>query len=106
MPAYKFTPPPKVDSAVVRVTPLGPPRTPGFDSIEWDSMLKRCFMGRNKTLRSLFSSKHLLAHMQAAREGVMQHLHSAAQGHSTQDQQLQDFSVHELVRLQKVRVPT
>ena len=81
VPKYKFSPPPKVDSAVVRVVPLGPPRTPGFDMQEWDAMLKRCFSGRNKTLRSLFSSKYLLAALEAQRQAVQATLRAAQASH-------------------------
>lgn len=47
-----FNPPPKVDSSVVRITPLVPRPAISFD--EWDGLLRICFVRKNKTLRSGF----------------------------------------------------
>lgn len=45
-----FNPPPKVDSAVVRLVPKNP--RPGIRFEEWDAMLRVCFGRKNRTLRA------------------------------------------------------
>ena len=45
-----FKPPPKVDSAVVRMSPL--PEGPGCDESILDNVLRRAFSARRKTLRN------------------------------------------------------
>lgn len=47
-----FRPPPKVDSSVVRITPLNPPPPVNFQ--EWDGLIRLCFSRKNKTLGSIF----------------------------------------------------
>lgn len=47
-----FRPPPKVDSIVAKIVPKEPPA--GLDAKSWESMLRLCFMAKNKTLRSVF----------------------------------------------------
>jgi len=46
-----FKPPPKVESAVVRIEPLNP--MPDIDFVEWDSMLRLVFVRKNKTLGAI-----------------------------------------------------
>lgn len=53
-----FKPPPKVDSRVVRIEPINPP--PAINFPEWDGMLRLCFNRKNKTLRSIFTTKSVL----------------------------------------------
>jgi 18S rRNA (adenine1779-N6/adenine1780-N6)-dimethyltransferase len=53
-----FRPPPKVDSRVVRIEPFNPP--PPIDFVEWDGLVRLCFSRKNKTLRSIFTSKTVL----------------------------------------------
>ena len=47
-----FRPPPKVESAVVRIEPKNP--MPKIDYIQWDNLLKICFLRKNKTLGAIF----------------------------------------------------
>ncbi|VDO92232.1 unnamed protein product [Heligmosomoides polygyrus] len=48
----EFRPPPKVDSAVIRIAPKNPPPPINFD--EWEGMLRLCFLRKNKKLMSIF----------------------------------------------------
>ncbi|KAK6043663.1 ribosomal RNA adenine dimethylase family protein [Cooperia oncophora] len=48
----EFRPPPKVDSAVVRIAPKNPPPPINFD--EWEGMLRLCFLRKNKKLLAIF----------------------------------------------------
>uniref|UniRef100_A0A915LQ44 Multifunctional fusion protein n=1 Tax=Meloidogyne javanica TaxID=6303 RepID=A0A915LQ44_MELJA len=54
----EFVPPPKVDSAVVRIEPRSPP--PAICYKEWDGMLRIAFMRKNKTILSLFKQKNVV----------------------------------------------
>jgi len=54
-----FKPPPKVESAVVKIEPKNPP--PPINYIEWDALLRICFLRKNKTLGAIFKHKKLLA---------------------------------------------
>ncbi|KAI1288395.1 putative dimethyladenosine transferase [Halotydeus destructor] len=47
-----FRPPPKVESAVVRLEPRNPPPPINFN--EWDGLLRICFLRKNKTLGAAF----------------------------------------------------
>ncbi|KAM9978896.1 hypothetical protein ACTFIY_012636 [Dictyostelium cf. discoideum] len=47
-----FLPPPKVESAVVRIEPFNPP--PPINFVEWDGLVKLCFSRKNKTLSGIF----------------------------------------------------
>ncbi|KAI9696158.1 MAG: Dimethyladenosine transferase [Bogoriella megaspora] len=47
-----FSPPPQVESSVVRITPKVPRPEVRFE--EWDGLLRICFVRKNKTLRSSF----------------------------------------------------
>ncbi|EGC29171.1 hypothetical protein DICPUDRAFT_84787 [Dictyostelium purpureum] len=47
-----FLPPPKVESAVVKIEPFNPP--PPINFIEWDGLVKLCFSRKNKTLSGIF----------------------------------------------------
>jgi len=50
-----FTPPPEVDSMVVKVVPRDPPIQVNF--AEWDGLMRICFGRKRKTLRSSFCTK-------------------------------------------------
>jgi len=53
-----FTPPPEVDSMVVKVVPRDPPIQVDFR--EWDGMMRICFGRKRKTLRSSFCMSYTL----------------------------------------------
>lgn len=53
-----FTPPPEVDSMVVKVVPREPPIEVDFR--EWDGLMRICFGRKRKTLRSSFCTKDTL----------------------------------------------
>lgn len=53
-----FKPPPKVESAVVRIEPRNP--APDINFTEWDVMLRICFNRKNKTLASEFKCSQVL----------------------------------------------
>ena len=53
-----FNPPPKVESSVVRVEPKNP--MPDIDFIQWDGLLRICFLRKNKTIAALFKSKSVM----------------------------------------------
>ena len=59
-----FRPPPKVDSRVVRIELKNPP--PPVNFVEWDGLVKLCFNRKNKTLRSLFTSKKVVADLETS----------------------------------------
>ena len=59
-----FRPPPKVDSRVVRIELKNPP--PPVNFVEWDGLVKLCFNRKNKTLRSLFTSKKVIADLETS----------------------------------------
>ena len=52
VPPGAFTPPPKVDSAVVRMVPLGPDRPRARDEARFASVVSAAFSHRRKMLRS------------------------------------------------------
>ena len=52
---HNFRPPPKVESRVVRFEQRNPP--PPINFKEWDGMVKRCFIRKNKTLNAIFKNK-------------------------------------------------
>ncbi|KAH7697597.1 putative dimethyladenosine transferase [Aphelenchoides avenae] len=54
----EFRPPPKVDSAVVRIEPRNPP--PNINYKEWDGLLRLAFLRKNKTLLGIFRQKQVL----------------------------------------------
>lgn len=53
-----FTPPPKVDSSVVRIEPYA--NLPKINFIEWDGLLRICFSRKNKTLGAIFRQKQIV----------------------------------------------
>merc|ERR1719499_2728724 len=53
-----FKPPPKVDSAVIRLEPRNPP--PPVNYLEWDGMIRIIFNRKNKCLPALFTTKSVL----------------------------------------------
>lgn len=53
-----FRPPPKVESAVVRLEPRNPP--PNIDYASWDGLLRICFVRKNKTLSASFNQTSIL----------------------------------------------
>ncbi len=65
VPPGAFFPPPKVDSAIVRLRPLAEPRAPGLDPRLLGEVVAQAFSQRRKTLRNtlkkLFSSEQLEA---------------------------------------------
>ena len=68
-----FKPPPKVESSVVRIEPKYPP--PKINFIEWDGLLRICFMRKNKTLGAIFRQKTILK-MLHENYKIVQSLHS------------------------------
>eukprot|EP00030_Apusomonadida_sp_AF-17_P007482 a841500_1778.p2 GENE.a841500_1778~~a841500_1778.p2 ORF type:complete len:325 (+),score=117.58 a841500_1778:32-976(+) len=55
---HNFRPPPKVESSVVRITPIDPP--PPINFVEWDGLTRLCFSRKNKTLGAIFHQKQVL----------------------------------------------
>jgi dimethyladenosine transferase len=53
-----FKPPPKVESSIVRIEPKNP--APEINLMEWDGLLRICFIKKNKTLGSIFKNKTVL----------------------------------------------
>ncbi len=53
-----FKPPPKVESSIVRIEPKNP--LPDIDFLEWDGLLRVCFIRKNKTLKATFKNKKIL----------------------------------------------
>jgi len=53
-----FKPPPKVESSVVRIEPTIPP--PKINFVEWDGLLRICFIRKNKTLGAIFRQKKIV----------------------------------------------
>ena len=53
-----FRPPPKVESAVIRLEPRNPP--PNIDYDSWDGLLRVCFVRKNKTLSAGFNQGSVL----------------------------------------------
>ena len=58
-----FKPPPKVESSVVRIEPKYPP--PPINFVEWDGLVRLCFLRKNKTLSAIFRLKTILKMLQA-----------------------------------------
>lgn len=56
-----FTPPPKVESSVVRIEPRTP--LPNINFSEWDGLLRIAFGRKNKTLGAIFKQKKILEHL-------------------------------------------
>jgi 16S rRNA (adenine1518-N6/adenine1519-N6)-dimethyltransferase len=56
VPPGAFKPPPKVDSAVIRLTPLAQPE--GFDAGRFLSFVSACFRQKRKTLRNNLSERY------------------------------------------------
>jgi len=54
-----FRPPPKVESALVRIEPRRPP--PPINFMEWDGMIRICFERPNKNVRNPFLTKTVLS---------------------------------------------
>ena len=57
-----FRPPPKVESRVVRIEPRNPP--PKVNFREWDGLVRLCFNRKNKKLRSVLTTKSVVALME------------------------------------------
>jgi len=53
-----FKPPPKVESSVVKIKPHNPP--PPVNFVEWDGLVRICFIRKNKTLAAIFKSKSVI----------------------------------------------
>ena len=58
-----FKPPPKVESSIVRIEPKTP--LPNIDFLEWDGLLRICFIRKNKTLRATFKHKKIVQMLKA-----------------------------------------
>jgi 18S rRNA (adenine1779-N6/adenine1780-N6)-dimethyltransferase len=58
-----FKPPPKVESSIVRIEPKNP--LPDIDFLEWDGLLRICFIRKNKTLKAAFKHKKVLHMLKA-----------------------------------------
>jgi len=58
-----FTPPPKVDSVVVKLTPRR--NKYDIDFVQWDALLRICFIRSNKTIRANFMSGRTLQNLYA-----------------------------------------
>ncbi|CAH8824612.1 unnamed protein product [Trichobilharzia szidati] len=56
-----FRPPPRVDSAVVRIEPRHP--LPPVMPTEWDGLLRLVFARKNKTIGANFAGKSIAAHL-------------------------------------------
>ncbi|CAH8436510.1 unnamed protein product [Heterobilharzia americana] len=56
-----FRPPPRVDSAVVRIEPRHP--LPPVMSSEWDGLLRLVFARKNKTIGANFAGKSIASHL-------------------------------------------
>jgi 18S rRNA (adenine1779-N6/adenine1780-N6)-dimethyltransferase len=54
-----FRPPPKVESAIVRIEPRNP--RPSVNFPEWDGLARIVFQRKNKTLSALFNNKKVLS---------------------------------------------
>lgn len=61
-----FKPPPKVESSIVRIEPKSP--LPDIDFLEWDGLLRICFIRKNKTLKAAFKHKKVLQMLKANSE--------------------------------------
>jgi 18S rRNA (adenine1779-N6/adenine1780-N6)-dimethyltransferase len=57
-----FKPPPKVDSSVVKIDPKNP--MPPINYLEWDGLLRICFLRKNKSLGAIFKIKSVLKHLE------------------------------------------
>lgn len=53
-----FKPPPKVESSIIRMEPKNP--LPSVNFMEWDGLMRICFMRKNKTLAAIFRKKAIL----------------------------------------------
>lgn len=53
-----FRPPPKVESSIVRIEPKNPP--PAINYLEWDGILRICFIRKNKTVGAIFKIKSVV----------------------------------------------
>ena len=56
-----FKPPPKVESAVVRIEPKNP--LPNINFQQWDAMLRICFERKSKTLLAAFKKKSTIRNL-------------------------------------------
>lgn len=56
--AHNFRPPPKVESALVRIEPRKP--APPINFIEWDGLIKICFNRRHRILNAIFANKNVI----------------------------------------------
>lgn len=63
-----FRPPPKVESRVVRIELKNPP--PPVNFVEWDGMIRLLFNRKNKTLRSVLSTKATLKLLEQNRKTI------------------------------------
>ena len=68
VPPGAFTPPPKVDSAVVRMAPLPSSRPRARDEARFAAVVAAAFSQRRKTLRN--ATRALVTHEAFARAGI------------------------------------
>ncbi|PHJ20984.1 dimethyladenosine transferase [Cystoisospora suis] len=61
--AKHFTPPPKVDSVVVKIIPR--PKLLQLDFKEWDGLMRICFGRKNRTLHALFRRSSVLSMLES-----------------------------------------
>lgn len=77
-----FKPPPKVESSVVRIEPKNP--APQLDFLEWDGLLRICFMRKNKQLGAIFKNKKVLALLKVNQNKMHQMQLEIPQGFGTE----------------------
>lgn len=76
-----FKPPPKVESAVVRIEPRTP--CPDIDFQEWDAFLRVCFNRKNKSLAAAFKNKNVIRDLTRNYEYLKEE--------KTKEEQVKDF---------------
>lgn len=79
-----FRPPPKVESRVVRIELKNPP--PPINFVEWDGMIRLLFNRKNKTLRSVLSTKATLKLLEQNRQTL-----KSLQGEMDTGERVQDI---------------
>ncbi|ETO22403.1 hypothetical protein RFI_14796 [Reticulomyxa filosa] len=57
-----FRPPPKVESALIRLEPRHPP--PPINFLEWDGLIRICFERRHRLLQKIFNNKSVLENIE------------------------------------------
>ncbi|KAK6854542.1 hypothetical protein PG995_009635 [Apiospora arundinis] len=97
-----FSPPPLVESAVVRIEPKVGSDRPNVSFEEWDGMLRICFNRRNKTLRASWFTKEVLG-MVERNYGIWCSLNNVAIDDSpVDDAELEDDEVMDMDQQENV----